>query len=111
MDKPGAYSMTPRFTTSASSSITPNQRNMLTRMNSRDSMEIALKLSEQDAQYGTNMHDSLTAADEPEIEKLTRNGFQEHEALLEIFNRKFVRDYVPQHYKRNVRFSWVLFVC
>jgi hypothetical protein len=40
----------------------------------QQALEIGMLLSQQEAQFGINMYDSLTPADEPEIENLTTLG-------------------------------------
>ena len=47
-------------------------------------------LSEQEAQYGVNMYDSLKPEDEPEIQSMMATGKTMEEAVLAIFNRKVV---------------------
>ena len=42
----------------------------------QQALEIGMLLSQQEAQFGINMYDSLTPADEPEIENLTNLGIK-----------------------------------
>ena len=48
-----------------------------------------MTLSKQEAEFGINMFDSLTPADEPEIEKLMEQGNTHHQATRIIFERRF----------------------
>lgn len=63
----------------------------LARMNSDDAMQLAMMLSEQEAQYGINMYDSLKPQDEPEIQTLIARGMTLEQAVYSIFERKFIR--------------------
>ncbi len=59
-------------------------------MSSAEAIQLAMLLSEQEAQYGVNMYDSLKPEDEPEIQSMMANGKTMEEAVLAIFNRKVV---------------------
>lgn len=61
----------------------------------QEALEIGLLLSEQEAEFGINMYDSLTPADDPEIEYLTSQGYSTDEAILIIFERRYYRSNAP----------------
>jgi hypothetical protein len=48
-----------------------------------------MRLSQQEAEFGINMFDSLTPADDPEIQNLTSMGHSSEEAILIIFERRY----------------------
>lgn len=51
-------------------------------------LEHGLLLSTQESQYGMNMYDAMTAADEPEIQHLVAQGYSVDDAILIIFERR-----------------------
>jgi hypothetical protein len=59
------------------------------RMKAHEALQIGLILSQQEHAFGTNMYQSLTPNDEPEIERLNRLGYSTEEAILQIFQKKF----------------------
>jgi hypothetical protein len=61
----------------------------LLRMSSSECLQIGLMLSQQEAEFGTNMYDSLEEADEAMIRRLVARGLTNDEAVLEIFELKF----------------------
>lgn len=58
-------------------------------LNDNDAVAVALLLSEQEASFGTNMFDSLTVADDVEMDRLRSAGLSTHDAALSIFQRKY----------------------
>lgn len=60
------------------------------RMTSTEALQIGFILSEQEKLYGTNMYESLQAADEVEIAKYVAKGFTSEEAIMRIFEKKYV---------------------
>jgi predicted RNase H-like nuclease (RuvC/YqgF family) len=52
-------------------------------------LDTAILLSKQQANYGTNMIDSLKDTDEVHINKIMSNGFSRENAILHIFELKF----------------------
>lgn len=44
---------------------------------------------QQDEDHGTNMFLEISPEDDPEVERLMLEGYQYHEALLEIFNARY----------------------
>jgi hypothetical protein len=64
------------------------------RMKAHEALQIGLILSQQEHAFGTNMYQSLTSEDEPEIARLNKAGFSVEEAILQIFNRKFLPNFV-----------------
>lgn len=56
-----------------------------------EALQHAILLSNQDSEYGVNMYDSLTPADEPVIEEYVEQGFTREEAILIIFEDKYGR--------------------
>lgn len=91
---PGSHDVNKPSTTSSSttaaSTSTPQKQQNMTRLTSAEAMHLAMLLSEQEAQYGINMYDSLQASDEPEIQRYMAQGFSMEEAVYAIFDRKFV---------------------
>jgi hypothetical protein len=67
----------------------PRTPQPILRMSSCDALQIGLLLSQQEAEFGTNMYDSLEDSDEPSIRRLVAQGYSNDEAVLEIFNMKF----------------------
>jgi hypothetical protein len=59
-----------------------------------------MMLSEQESQYGVNMYDSLQPADEPEIQAMIAQGMTMEDAVMAIFDRKFVHP--PMQYPGGV---------
>ena len=59
------------------------------KMKAHEALQIGLILSQQEHTYGTNMYQSLTPEDEPEIERLSRLGYSTEEAILHIFQTRF----------------------
>jgi hypothetical protein len=59
------------------------------RMRAHEALQIGLILSQQEQEFGTNMYQSLTPEDEPEIERLNSLGFSTEEAILKIFQKRF----------------------
>lgn len=57
--------------------------------NAEFEMERAMIVTQQEREYGTNMYDSKTPADEPEIHSLMGQGYSYDEALLLIFERRY----------------------
>jgi hypothetical protein len=64
------------------------------RMKAHEALQIGLILSQQEQQFGTNMYQSLTPDDEPEIEHLNSLGFSTEEAILKIFQKRYQPDLV-----------------
>jgi hypothetical protein len=64
------------------------------RMKAHEALQIGLILSQQEQQFGTNMYQSLTPDDEPEIERLNGLGFSTEEAILKIFQKRYQPDLV-----------------
>ena len=81
---PESPSSPTRSPQSASQQGTP-----LLRMTSSDALQIGLLLSQQEAEFGVNMYDSLENSDENTIRRLVAQGYTNDEAVLEIFNRKY----------------------
>lgn len=54
-----------------------------------EQMERVLLISQQEAEFGVNMYDSITPADGPEVEQMIAMGYSEFEALQWIFDRRF----------------------
>eukprot|EP01038_Epipyxis_sp_PR26KG_P005568 gene5568-7691_t len=54
-----------------------------------EALEFGLLLSQQENEYGINMYDFLTPADEPEINRLAGLGYTTDEAILIIFERHY----------------------
>lgn len=72
------------------------------RVSSSEALQIGFMLSQQESEFGTNMYESLEAADEPEIQRLTtEGGMSTDEALLTIFQRK----YMPHLYNNTTTSS------
>lgn len=72
-----------------SSQPASQQGTPLLRMTSSDALQIGLLLSQQEAEFGVNMYDSLENSDENTIRRLVAQGYTNDEAVLEIFNRKY----------------------
>ncbi|KAJ1439731.1 hypothetical protein B484DRAFT_168551 [Ochromonadaceae sp. CCMP2298] len=53
-----------------------------------DALEVAMLVSQQDAQFGTNMLEEVTSQDRDFVRSLTDQGVREHEALKICFDRK-----------------------
>lgn len=51
----------------------------------QEALEHGMLLSLQEAEYGKNMYDALTEADEPDIEDFMNQGFSREEAILILF--------------------------
>lgn len=83
----------------------------------QQALEIGMLLSQQESQFGINMYDSLTPADEPEIANLTNLGidlylihcimfiqlplgYSSDEAILMIFERRYKA--VPANLQMNI---------
>lgn len=64
------------------------------RMRAHEALQIGLILAQQEQEFGTNMYQSLTPEDEPEIERLNSLGFSTEEAILKIFQKRFQPDLV-----------------
>jgi hypothetical protein len=60
-----------------------------------EALQIGLILSQQEQEFGTNMYQSLTPEDEPEIERLNALGFSAEEAILHIFDGRFISRKLP----------------
>jgi hypothetical protein len=56
-------------------------------------MERSMLLMQQEAEFGINMYDSLTPADEPEINALVAQGYTNDEAVKLIFDRRYRPNY------------------
>lgn len=54
-----------------------------------EALEHAILLSKQEEEFGINMYDSLTPADEPMIAEYMDQGFTREEAILIVFEEKF----------------------
>eukprot|EP01034_Spumella_vulgaris_P021844 gene21844-27915_t len=52
-------------------------------------VEIAMIISEQEASYGINMYDSLTPADQPEIDAMVARGIDTDVAIRMVFDRRY----------------------
>lgn len=56
----------------------------------KEALEIGILLSEQEAKFGTNMYESLSAEDDPAIERMIKKlGYSEKDAIETVFMRKF----------------------
>lgn len=54
-----------------------------------EALEHAILLSQQESEYGVNMYDALTPADEPVIDEYVAQGFTREESILIIFEEKY----------------------
>ncbi len=61
---------------------------------SSDALQTGLLLAQQEEKFGTNMFDSITTEDEPELNRLLAMGLTSEEAALQLFNKKFERSSV-----------------
>ena len=52
-------------------------------------MQVALLISQQEAEFGINMYDSLTPADQPEIDSLVASGYTTDDAIQMLFDRRY----------------------
>lgn len=66
-----------------------------TRPSEATMMEKSMLLMQQEAEFGINMYDSLTPADEPEINALIAQGYSNDDAVKMIFDRRY-RPYDPK---------------
>ena len=81
---------------------TPSPKeNVSLKISAAETLQIGLLLSQQEREYGTNMYESLTPADEIELINLVNNGLPSHEAALQIFERKFSYQVRPETTKDN----------
>ncbi len=55
-------------------------------------MDIAMLISQQEAQFGISMYDSLTPADQPEIDAMMARGYSSDEAIQVLFDRRYNRN-------------------
>jgi hypothetical protein len=53
-----------------------------------EALEMGILLSQQEAQYGRNMFDSIRNEDKPAISNLRRQGFSFEDAVYKIFEQK-----------------------
>lgn len=70
----------------------PPPRNGPARSADEHAMDIALLISQQEAQYGISMYDSLTPADQPEIDAMMARGYSNDEAIQVLFDRRYNRN-------------------
>jgi hypothetical protein len=85
-DSPRASSRTASGTMRKKSSL---------RMSSTEALQIGLLLSEQERKYGTNMYESLQIGDETLIDEYVRTGLTTEEAILKIFESRFIHKVEP----------------
>jgi hypothetical protein len=72
-------------------SAVASQRKMSSlRMSSTEAIQIGIMLSDQEKTYGTNMYESLTKDDEPLVENYVKSGYTTEEAILMVFEDKYV---------------------
>lgn len=60
------------------------------RLSSSEAIQLAILLSEQEAQYGANMYDSLRPEDDAEIQGMMAQGMEMEAAVMAVFERKYV---------------------
>jgi hypothetical protein len=60
------------------------------RLNSSEAIQLAMMLSEQESLYGANMYDSLQPEDDAEIQAMIAQGMSMEEAVLGVFERKYI---------------------
>ena len=60
------------------------------RMTSSEALQIGVILAEQERRFGTNMYVSLAPEDDPKIDKYCRRGFTVEEAILRVFEKKYM---------------------
>lgn len=72
-----------------------NALNNYSRPSEANQMERTMLLMQQEAEFGINMYDSLTPADEPEINALIAQGYTYDDAVKMIFDRRY-RPYDPK---------------
>ncbi len=60
------------------------------RMTSAEALQIGMILAEQERRFGTNMYISLQPEDEPKIDKYIGRGYTTEEAILRIFEKKYM---------------------
>jgi hypothetical protein len=60
------------------------------RMTSSEALQIGVILAEQERRFGTNMYISLLTEDEPMVEKYCRRGLTNEEAILRVFEKKYM---------------------
>lgn len=60
------------------------------RMSSTEALQIGLILTDQERKFGLNMYQSLTRSDKPKVEAYVARGFTMEEAILRIFEKKYV---------------------
>jgi hypothetical protein len=65
------------------------------RPNDMHGMDRSMLMMQQEAEFGINMYDSLTPADEPEMNALIAQGYSNDEAVKLIFDRRY-RPYDPR---------------
>jgi NACalpha-BTF3-like transcription factor len=65
------------------------------RPNDMHGMDRSMLMMQQEAEFGINMFDSLTPADEPEMNALIAQGYSNDEAVKLIFDRRY-RPYDPR---------------
>lgn len=74
--------------------------------------EISMLLSRQKAEFGINMYEAMTAADDIMIENLVRQGMDVDSAILSIFEQKYARlgggrsKYVPEPVSHPLILEW-----
>ena len=68
----------------------PDRKSSLLRMSSTEAIQIGMMLAEQEKKYGTNMYESLQKADEPKVAEFVKKGYTTEEAILMVFEDKFV---------------------
>lgn len=71
---------------SSSNFVSPGKR----RMSAHEALQLGQLLSQQEAEFGTNMYQSLTPEDEPEIERLMRLGYTNEGAIRHLFESRFL---------------------
>jgi hypothetical protein len=60
------------------------------RMTSSEALQIGIILAEQERRFATNMYVSLQVEDDPKIGKYIARGYTTEEAILRIFEKKFM---------------------
>jgi hypothetical protein len=70
-------------------------------MSSTEALHIGLILSEQERMYGTNMYESLQAGDEHTIQYYNSQGYTTEEAILKIFEDRYVHRKPPEVIKQE----------
>jgi hypothetical protein len=86
---PGASPGQQRLNT-ALSPRSMSRSNMLSTLSDGEAMQMALLLSQQEAEFGVNMYDALRPQDEADLQGLIASGYTNEQAVLCLFERRFV---------------------